>query len=87
MSRQKVRVLRDPQGHDDVASGPWVQVSRMANPLVNELIIGTGMKDHWNATDPADEAQFVNFYLNSRLRPRSTCASARPSRRRIEPTS
>jgi Domain of unknown function (DUF4331) len=34
------------------ASGPWVQVSRMANPLVNELIIGTGQKDLWNATEP-----------------------------------
>ena len=39
----------------------------MANPLVNELIIGTDTKDHWNATDPSEEAQFVNFYLNSRL--------------------
>jgi hypothetical protein len=31
----------------------------MANPLVNELIIGTGSKDRWNATDPATEAQFL----------------------------
>ncbi len=38
------------------------QVSRMANPLVNELIIPIGKKDLWNATDPADEAQFVPFY-------------------------
>ncbi|HSV05729.1 MAG TPA: DUF4331 domain-containing protein [Candidatus Binatus sp.] len=38
------------------------QVSRMANPLVNELIIPIGKKDFWNATDPADEAQFVTFY-------------------------
>jgi len=39
----------------------------MGNPLVNELIIGTGSKDLWNATDPADEAQFVDFYLNPRV--------------------
>jgi uncharacterized protein DUF4331 len=38
------------------------QVSRMANPLVNELIIPIGKKDLWNATDPEDEAQFVAFY-------------------------
>jgi len=38
------------------------QVSRMANPLVNELIIPIGKKDFWNATDPADEAQFVDSY-------------------------
>jgi len=48
-------------------SGPWVQVSRMANPLVNELVIGTQSKDFWNATDPENEAQFLDFYLNSRL--------------------
>lgn len=28
--------------------GDFVQVARMGNPLVNELIIGTGMKDRWN---------------------------------------
>jgi hypothetical protein len=44
-----------------------VQVARMANPLVNELIIGTGSKDLWNATDPVDEAQFLNFYHVPRL--------------------
>lgn len=66
-SRQKVRVLRDAQGLDPVQSGPWVQVSRMGNPLVNEVIIGTVAKDRWNATDPDAEAQFLDFYLNSRL--------------------
>ena len=40
----------------------WVQVSRMGNPLVNELIISIGKKDLWNATDPEDEAQFVPLY-------------------------
>ena len=39
----------------------------MANPLVNELIIGTNRKDEWNSTDPSDEARFLDFYLNSRL--------------------
>jgi uncharacterized protein DUF4331 len=48
-------------------AGPFAQVSRMGNPLVNEVIIGLDQKDRWNTTDPADEAQFVNFYLNSRL--------------------
>jgi hypothetical protein len=40
----------------------YVQVSRMANPLVNELVIPIGKKDLWNATDPEDEAQFVPSY-------------------------
>ena len=65
--RQKVRVLRSPQNKPEVDSGPGVQVSRMGNPLVNELIIGTNRKDEWNATDPSDEARFLDFYLNSRL--------------------
>jgi hypothetical protein len=47
--------------------GSFVQVARMANPLVNELIISTATKDRWNATPPADEAQFLDFYLNPRL--------------------
>ena len=47
--------------------GGYVQVSRMANPLVNELIIGTGSKDRWNATDPENEKQFLDFYLKPRL--------------------
>jgi hypothetical protein len=40
----------------------YVQVSRMGNPLVNELIIPIGRKDLWNATDPEDEAQFLPSY-------------------------
>ncbi len=49
------------------AAGQWVQVARMANPLVNELIIGTGSKDFWNTQDPRDETQFLGFYTTSRL--------------------
>ncbi len=45
----------------------FFQVSRMANPLVNEVIIGTGQKDFWNTQDPKDEAQFLGFYQNPRL--------------------
>jgi Domain of unknown function (DUF4331) len=43
---------------------PWVQVSRMANPLVNELIINTPFKDGWNASQPENEANFQAFYKN-----------------------
>jgi hypothetical protein len=64
-SRQKVE-MRKKDGTSNTA-GPFVQVARMANPLVNELIIGTGAKDFWNASDPASEAQFLDFYQNPRL--------------------
>ena len=62
-ARQKVRVLPQP-GAATLNHGPWVQVSRMANPLVNELIINTPAKDAWNATEPENEAQFQAFYTN-----------------------
>lgn len=45
-----------------LGKGPFVQVSRMANPLVNELIIRFGRKDLWNATLPEDEAMFLDAY-------------------------
>ena len=47
-----------------VGTGPWVQVSRMANPLVTELIINTPNKDGWNAAAPENEAQFQASYTN-----------------------
>ncbi|HWZ72224.1 MAG TPA: DUF4331 domain-containing protein [Casimicrobiaceae bacterium] len=62
-ARQQTRSLGGP-GMGTVSSGPWVQVSRMANPLVNELIINTPNKDAWNAAAPANEAQFQGSYTN-----------------------
>jgi hypothetical protein len=61
-SRQKVKVMKD-NGKTET-EGPWVQVSRLANPLVNELIIDTPVKDRWNREEPEDEAQFQEFYKN-----------------------
>jgi hypothetical protein len=62
-ARPKVRLLGKPDDRP-VDPGPFVQVSRMANPLVNELIITTPFKDGWNAAAPEDEAQFQAFYQN-----------------------
>ena len=61
--RPKVKVLQAP-GEPATEQGPFVQVSRMANPLVNELIITTPFKDQWNASEPENEANFQNFYKN-----------------------
>jgi hypothetical protein len=60
-SRQQVRILADD---GPATQGPLVQVARMANPLVNELIITTPFKDRWNATRPNAEATFQDFYKN-----------------------
>ena len=40
----------------------WVQVSRLGNPLVNEVIIPTSRKDEWNRSSPAGEAKFARYY-------------------------
>ena len=47
--------------------GRFDQVQRLANPLVNEAIIGTVDKDEWNAEEPEDEGHFLDYYLNPRL--------------------
>jgi hypothetical protein len=40
----------------------WVQVSRLGNPLINEVVNPTGLKDLWNRTSPSHDAQFVKYY-------------------------
>src|SRR5215471_5931982 len=57
-SRRKVQV-RD--GYGVRQSGPWVQVSRLGNPLFNEVIVPVGDKDRWNAVDPIDDVGFEKY--------------------------
>ena len=64
-SRRAEKVLED-EGEVEYG-GSWVQVQRLANPLVNEAIIGTADKDRWNALDPSREKRFVEYYTNPRL--------------------
>jgi hypothetical protein len=52
--------------HGD-GEGGLTQVQRLANPLINEAIIGTEDKDRWNAREPHQERRFVDYYLNPRL--------------------
>ncbi len=40
----------------------WTQVSRLGEPLVNEVVIPTGLKDLWNRSTPARDAQFEKYY-------------------------
>jgi len=43
-------------------SGPWVQVSRLGNPLINEVIIPRDKKDYWNSQSPKNDSQFSAYY-------------------------
>jgi hypothetical protein len=54
-------------GAKPVVSGNYVQVSRLGFPLINEVIIPYGMKDHWNATAPKDDGQFMPMYQDPEL--------------------
>src|SRR5918997_508748 len=44
-------------------SGRWVQVSRLGNPLVNEVVIPLGQKDKFNRTQPQDDAKNYGKYV------------------------
>jgi Domain of unknown function (DUF4331) len=61
--RRQVRVL-SASGGTPRQSGPWVQVSRLGNPLVNEVVIPIGKKDRFNASEPVNDAQFLPFVQN-----------------------
>ena len=45
------------------AKGKWVQVSRLGNPLVNEVVIPLGKKDMFNRTQPKDDAKNYGKYV------------------------
>ena len=46
----------------------WVQVSRLGNPLINEVVIPLGQKDKFNRTQPADDLRnFGQYALNLHL--------------------
>ena len=54
-----------------VNSGPYIQVSRLGNPLFNEVIIPMGKKDYWNTQPPAHDKQFAVL-----RRPPGACRAA-----------
>jgi hypothetical protein len=46
----------------------WVQVSRLGNPLINEVVIPLGQKDRFNRTQPKDDLRnFGKYALNLHL--------------------
>jgi hypothetical protein len=59
-SRQRV-TLWDADRGETVNSGPFRQVSRLGNPLINEVIIPLGKKDLWNTLPPDDDKQFAGY--------------------------
>lgn len=62
-SRRKV-TIRGVRHDEEKDAGPWVQVSRLANPLINEVVIPLARKDLWNASDPENDQQFASSYIS-----------------------
>ncbi|TVZ03522.1 DUF4331 domain-containing protein [Trebonia kvetii] len=65
-SRQRVQVW-DSHSHKKVWSGPFHQVSRLGNPLVNEVLIPLGQKDFWNSQPPHVDKIFLNTVAHPEL--------------------
>lgn len=55
-SRRKTRVFTGNSGASLEHAGPWVQVSRLGMPLVNELVVPYSLKDGFNASEPINDA-------------------------------
>jgi hypothetical protein len=78
-SRHKTTVLNSDGTKSE--SSDWVQVSRLGNPLVNEVVIPLGQKDRFNATPvgvtngQTNDAAFLNDVLYPEL-PRDLAALA-----------
>ena len=39
----------------------------MGNPLINELLVGTGYKDRFSMDQPKNDSQFAFFFLDPNL--------------------
>ena len=63
--RRQTRVL-NPRPDDPTPrlQGDFVNVSRLANPLVNEVIIPLGKKDLYNISEPRNDEQFLPFVVD-----------------------
>jgi len=53
--------------HEKIVPAEWTQVSRLANPLVNEVVIGLPDKDNFNGSNPVNDAQFLKYVTNPTL--------------------
>ncbi len=64
-SRQSTRVIFGDGTQS--SQGAWRQISRLGNPLVNELVIPLNLKDAFNSLSPKDDAVAAPFVLDPEL--------------------
>ena len=60
-SRHEITVRRSPNPDQNI--GTFQHVNREGNPLINEVVIGTGFKDRFSMDYPKNDSQFSSFVL------------------------
>ena len=65
-SRTSARILDRKSGTYRSMGAP-AQISRLGNPLINEVINPVGEKDRWNAQEPVNDSQFAQYVLHPEL--------------------
>ena len=65
-SRRSTNLLNQSQTKN-AKNGNWVQISRLGNPLVNEVVIPLKLKDAFNGLAPKDDAIAAPFVLDPQL--------------------
>src|SRR5207249_2234895 len=65
-ARRRKALVREKNGRL-VETGPWVQVSRLGEPLINEVVIELGEKDRWNSRPPNRDDRFLDDYAHPQL--------------------
>jgi len=61
-SRPEITIRQSPYPGQEF--GRLAQIQRFGNPLINELVIGTGSKDYWSMSEPVHDSQFASFDLD-----------------------
>jgi len=64
-AKRRRAVVREPGFAFE--AGPWVQVSRLGNPLFNEVIVAMGDKDRWNAVPASEDKLFLHYVQHPEL--------------------
>lgn len=64
-SRRTVRVINNDGSRN--TAGAWQQISRLGNPLVNEVVIPLNLKDAFNSLSPVNDAVAAPFVLDPEL--------------------
>lgn len=66
-SRPRTKIQPSTPGGFPSLSTNFVQIQRMGNPLINEVIIGTGDKDKFSMSEPKNDSQFASYVLDPLL--------------------